>query len=73
MELSPNAVSEENYMAEMIGHSRYKLLLQSDWAHSKFDRPSANREEWFVYRQALRDVPSQEGFPHNIIWPTKPE
>ena len=26
-----------------------------------------------VYRQALRDVPQQEGFPYNIEWPTKPE
>jgi len=24
------------------------------------------------YRQALRDVPDQEGFPDNIDWPTKP-
>ena len=26
-----------------------------------------------TYRQALRDVPQQEGFPGNITWPTKPE
>lgn len=25
-----------------------------------------------TYRQALRDVPQQEGFPHTITWPTKP-
>ena len=25
-----------------------------------------------VYRQALRDVPSQAGFPKTIVWPTKP-
>lgn len=25
-----------------------------------------------AYRQALRDVPSQEGFPHDVVWPTKP-
>jgi len=25
------------------------------------------------YRQALRDIPAQEGFPANITWPTKPE
>jgi hypothetical protein len=27
---------------------------------------------WRAYRQALLDVPQQEGFPDNIIWPTKP-
>jgi hypothetical protein len=26
-----------------------------------------------AYRQALRDVPQQEGFPGTITWPTKPE
>lgn len=28
---------------------------------------------WSEYRQALLDVPQQPGFPHNIIWPTKPD
>ncbi len=28
---------------------------------------------WATYRQALLDVPQQEGFPHDITWPTKPE
>lgn len=26
-----------------------------------------------VYRQALRDVPAQAGFPNDVVWPTKPE
>ena len=29
-------------------------------------------EEIIAYRQALRDIPSQEGFPNNITWPMKP-
>lgn len=28
--------------------------------------------EWATYRQALRDLPKQEGFPLNITFPTKP-
>lgn len=28
---------------------------------------------WVAYRQALRDVPQQSGFPQNIVWPVKPE
>lgn len=27
---------------------------------------------WAVYRQALRDLPEQEGFPFNINWPDAP-
>ena len=30
------------------------------------------RAAWKTYRQALRDVPQQEGFPTNITWPTEP-
>lgn len=26
-----------------------------------------------VYRQNLLDITEQEGFPHNVVWPTKPE
>ena len=28
--------------------------------------------EMATYRQALRDLPAQEGFPDTITWPTKP-
>ena len=30
-------------------------------------------DEQSVYRQALRDVTSQAGFPYSVTWPTKPE
>lgn len=29
--------------------------------------------KWAIYRQALRDIPQQEGFPFNVVWPEKPE
>lgn len=29
--------------------------------------------EWTQYREALRDIPEQEGFPFEITWPVKPE
>lgn len=28
--------------------------------------------EWAVYRQALRDIPQQDGFPFNVAWPNSP-
>lgn len=31
-----------------------------------------DKKAWAEYRQALLDVPQQEGFPDNIIWPTPP-
>ena len=29
--------------------------------------------EWAVYRQALRDIPQQEGFPFDIVFPAAPD
>lgn len=29
--------------------------------------------EWAAYRQALRDIPQQEGFPFNVAWPNSPD
>ena len=29
--------------------------------------------EWKEYRQALRDISEQEGFPHDVEWPVDPD
>lgn len=50
---------------------RARLLLASDWTQLP-DVPLATRDAWAVYRQALRDVPAQPGFPLEITWPTPP-
>lgn len=31
-----------------------------------------NNDAWNVYRQALRDVPAQSGFPDDVVWPDEP-
>ena len=48
---------------------RDRLLTACDWRASS-DLTLA--DTWKTYRQELRDVPSQAGFPDNITWPTKP-
>ena len=50
---------------------RTSLLQESDWTQVA-DAP-VNKEAWAAYRQALRDVTTQSGFPTIIIWPVKPE
>ena len=42
-------------------------LIQSDYPIS-----DEKKQEIKVYRQALRDIPQQDGFPDNIVWPDKP-
>lgn len=50
---------------------RDKLLAESDYTQYT-DVVLANKAEWATYRQALRDITKQSGFPTNITWPTKP-
>jgi len=49
---------------------RNSLLDASDWTQV-IDAP-VDQTAWAEYRQALRDITSQEGFPHNVVWPVKP-
>lgn len=56
-----------------IRENRDKLLKQSDWSVLP-DAPltTAKKAEWLAYRQALRDIPQQPGFPNFIIVPDEP-
>jgi hypothetical protein len=49
---------------------RNQYLVQSDWTQVA-DAP-VDQAVWAKYRQALRDVPAQPGFPLTIVWPTEP-
>ena len=51
---------------------RNKLLLDSDWTQLP-DVSLPNVADWRTYRQTLRDVPKQTGFPTTIIWPIAPQ
>lgn len=57
--------------ADSAKNIRNILLLESDWTQLP-DVTLANRAEWVTYRQALRDITDQPGFPNNIIWPVSP-
>lgn len=53
---------------------RDTYLSQSDWVVTRAQELGEPvPEDWAAYRQALRDVPEQEGFPYNIEWPTSPK
>lgn len=49
---------------------RNDLLAASDWTQV-IDAP-VDQAVWATYRQALRDITSQTGFPYNVTWPVKP-
>jgi len=56
--------------AATVRSERSRLLQQSDWTQLA-DTP-VNKAAWASYRQALRDVPAQAGFPHAVVWPQEP-
>lgn len=60
-------------LAGEVRNERSRKLAESDWS-TKPDVPMSNerRNAWLVYRQALRDVPTQEGFPRAVAWPEPP-
>lgn len=77
----------EEEAAALVRKIRNKLLNNSD-SEMTVDRLGLNTSSvtkfitslskifsgaWATYRQALRDLPTQEGFPFNVVFPTPPD
>ena len=58
-------------VATSVRLQRDEKLAECDWTQVN-DSPLKAASAWTTYRQALRDVPAQSGFPHTVTWPTKP-
>ena len=59
--------------SETARNQRNHLLTETDWVvvkHNELGTPIP--QEWLDYRQALRDITEQSGFPDNVEWPTAP-
>ena len=56
--------------ASAVRQSRGDKLADSDWTQVA-DAP-VDKVVWATYRQALRDITTQEGFPWTITWPDAP-
>lgn len=61
--------SHEITAATKVRATRNDLLQKTDWCAGT---DVTMTTEMATYRQALRDLPAQEGFPYSVIWPTKP-
>ena len=59
----------EDMAGDNIRRERNRLLSETDWMALS---DNTMTPEWASYRQALRDITSQEGFPYTIEWPTEP-
>lgn len=57
-----------------VDKQRNYLLANSDWIVIRAtDQGVPIPEDWRVYRQALRDIDKQPGYPWNVVWPTPPQ
>jgi hypothetical protein len=64
----------DEQLAEQARNLRHELLSKSDWTQlTDVPLDQSEKNAWTTYRQQLRDVSMQPGFPRTINWPTKPE
>lgn len=60
---------EQNDLPDLVRLERNKLLAETDYLALSDTTLSSDMA---AYRQALRDITSQSGFPTSVTWPTKP-
>ena len=84
MQVDRDATSEEAAYAEqlkqeaanskgaVVREQRNAKLAATDWSQG-VDVPQAIKDKYAAYRQALRDISTQAGFPDSVQWPTQPE
>ena len=61
--------AEHSSMKPNMARAERDTLLSESDIYALADRIT---DEWKTYRQALRDLPNQAGFPDDITWPNKP-
>jgi hypothetical protein len=66
------AAGASDRKAAEVRVERNSKLAATDWTQGA-DTPQATKDKYAPYRQALRDVPAQAGFPNTVVWPTQPE
>lgn len=67
--LQPRTITADEILAR-----RDALLSGSDWVTARaIDLGEGVSANWREYRQALRDITEQAGFPSNVTWPSEPE
>lgn len=60
-------------MARDVRAQRDMLLAATDWRVIRATETNTPLStEWEAYRQALRDITLQPGFPQTVTWPTEP-
>ena len=64
------AAGADDRAAAKVRTERNAKLSTTDWTQVA-DAP-ADKAAWATYRQSLRALPEQAGFPNTVTWPTEP-
>ena len=55
----------DNTASDAVRSTRNELLKECDW--TQIPDCTVNKTVWAKYRQQLRDISNQEGFPHDVV------
>jgi len=69
--VAPYVPPSNDVLAAEVRTKRDALLKDTDWTQLP-DVPQETKDLWAPYRQALRDVTEQTGFPADVVWPVPP-
>ena len=67
-------VIDQDLAINLVLPQRNFLLSKSDWTQIPNNPLTPEQQAaWATYRQELRDIPEQSGYPYNVVWPTPPQ
>jgi hypothetical protein len=67
-------VQNSDAQKQTVITKRNALLYSSDWTQlANGPLTPEIQQEWALYRQQLRDITDQSGYPFNVAWPTPPQ
>jgi len=69
--VAERAAEANEHPSKEVRNERNLKLAETDWTQMP-DYNGSNKSAWATYRQSLRDVPAQSGFPNDITWPSEP-
>jgi hypothetical protein len=72
-ELNDKTRADNARESALVRVERDKMLAASDWTQLQDSPISVEKTlQWNAYRQALRELPNQPGFPWDIKYPIRP-
>lgn len=69
---SSDAGISSEQVSDDVRTERNRRLSETDWTQNR-DVPEETAAKWTLYRQALRDITTQDQFPFHVEWPERPE